>query len=77
MDSVRVPIWLTLRRRALQDFFWMASEMRIGLLTVRSSLDGFGGWVSDGGDRGFFFFFFFFTERGKKRTRRFECQCPW
>lgn len=37
IDSVMVPIWLTLRRRPLQAFFSIAVLMRAGLVTVRSS----------------------------------------
>ena len=38
IDSVSVPIWLTLRSRALQDFNSMAFLIRSGFVTVRSSL---------------------------------------
>ena len=35
--SVTVPIWLTLSKRPLHAFFLMASWMRVGLVTVKSS----------------------------------------
>merc|ERR550537_1992610 len=37
MDSERLPIWLTFKRRALQAFFSMAVLMRDTFVTVRSS----------------------------------------
>lgn len=37
IDSETVPIWLTLSRRPLHDFFSMAVLMRSGLVTVKSS----------------------------------------
>lgn len=38
IDSVRVPIWLTLSNKALHDFSSIAFLMRSGFVTVRSSL---------------------------------------
>src|ERR1700761_8041124 len=37
MDSVMVPIWLTLSNKELQAFFSTAVAMRRGLVTVKSS----------------------------------------
>lgn len=37
MDSVTVPIWLTLSNKQLQAFFSTASAIRFGLVTVKSS----------------------------------------
>lgn len=37
MDSVKLPIWLTLSKRALHAFFWIASSILKILVTKRSS----------------------------------------
>lgn len=37
IDSVTVPIWLTLSRRQLQAFSSTALQMRFGFVTVKSS----------------------------------------